>query len=294
MTGSRRNAIAIGLWALVVALAGAFVGVGDTAGQGLNHATLVIEFPDGRSETYCVGFTEDSISGTDLLDRSGLSVVFSGFGGLGAGVCRIDDVGCSDPGNCYCQCTGADCEFWTYYGIDDGEWRYQPIGPSTRILRDGDTDAWVWGSGRAPPVVSSRAVCAKATNTDIPLQPSATEGHRTDDGIHELISTPDPPDLTDPIQDGPSEEPMGGDEPTGSTEAGSVTEKLPTAEDDDQVSRVESGADEGDDSNESEQRSRNAKESSDRIPARLFVFGAIAALLFLAAGGVVLRRRRDG
>ena len=78
--------------------------------QAVHHAGLVIVLPD-RVETFCIEFAGDSITGSELLEQSGLPIVFAGFGGLGGGVCRIEDVGCSDPGNCWCQCQGASCAY---------------------------------------------------------------------------------------------------------------------------------------------------------------------------------------
>ncbi len=145
------------------------------AQQTVHHAGLVIVFPEGRIETRCVEFNEDSISGTQLLQESGLTIVFSSFGGgLGAGVCRIDDVGCSDPGNCFCRCQGASCAFWSYFKLDGSTWRYENVGPATRRLHDGDTDAWVWGSGHAGPG-EARAPCPPTPSAAVPT-PTAHDG----------------------------------------------------------------------------------------------------------------------
>jgi hypothetical protein len=129
------------------------VASGDAAStqQTANHAGLVIVFPKGRVETRCIEFTGDSITGTELLQQSGLPIVFAGFGGLGGGVCRIDDVGCSDPGDCFCQCQGANCAYWSYFALDGGAWRYLSLGPAQHHVHDGDEDAWVWGNGRTGP-----------------------------------------------------------------------------------------------------------------------------------------------
>jgi hypothetical protein len=79
--------------------------------------------------------------------------VLSGFGGLGSGVCRIDNVGCSDPGNCFCQCQGADCHYWTYFELDGDAWRFLQTGASQRRVHDSDVDGWV--CGHAPPGAAS-------------------------------------------------------------------------------------------------------------------------------------------
>ena len=80
MSRLARTAVSLTLWGLVVLLIGAIVGVGATSGQEPNHASLVVVYPDGRVETLCVEFDEETISGAELLRRSGLSVVFAGSG----------------------------------------------------------------------------------------------------------------------------------------------------------------------------------------------------------------------
>jgi hypothetical protein len=136
-------------------------------GSEFNHAGVVVAFPEG-TDTYCVAFEEYELSGIELLERTGLQLVLSGFGGMGSGVCRIDDVGCSDPGDCFCQCRGADCHYWNYYELDADDWRYLPIGASQRRIHDGDIDGWVWGNGRTAPSTSSAAICPALQPTPPP------------------------------------------------------------------------------------------------------------------------------
>ena len=113
--------------------------------DGVNRAGLVVTFGGGRTENFCIEFTEESITGMQLLQRSGLTVVTDSFGGVGAAVCNIDGEGCDDPGNCFCKCGGGQCQYWAYFQFRDGAWAYSPQGSGLRIVRDGDTDGWVWG-----------------------------------------------------------------------------------------------------------------------------------------------------
>jgi hypothetical protein len=168
-----RQLTAIVLWALVVLLVGVLVGAGETSGQTSNRAGLIVWFEDGNVESRQVEFSEDSISGSDLLRRAGLGVVFAGYGGLGSGVCKIDDTGCGDPSDCFCQCRSADCRFWRYFTLVGETWRFQNIGASTRRLHDGDVDAWVWGTGREPPPSLILYVPPDPTPAPAPTQPPA-------------------------------------------------------------------------------------------------------------------------
>ena len=144
----------------------------------VNSAGLAITFADGETMTFCIEFSEDTITGAELLQRSGLAVVTAGSGGLGAAVCSIDGQGCNDPGDCFCACTGGSCAYWAYFRYHDGAWQYSPIGAGTRTISNGDADAWVWGSGVTPPGASGE-LCADPTPTASPLpsptpRPSAT------------------------------------------------------------------------------------------------------------------------
>lgn len=124
---------------------------GTPAAAGSNHAGLVVRDGEGRLTYAYVPFAESSISGIDLLrrglDANGVPLVTIGFGGLGEGVCRIADQGCS-AGECrrrVCQGAGADDPYWRYFRqAAPGDWRPLPLGASATEVRDGDVDAWSW------------------------------------------------------------------------------------------------------------------------------------------------------
>jgi hypothetical protein len=251
------------------------------AGQGLHHAAVVIVFPDG-TDSYCVSFEEDELSGAELLQRTDLPIVLSGFGGLGSGVCRIDNVGCSDPGNCFCQCQGADCHYWTYYELRGDAWRFLPVGASTRRAHDGDVDGWVWGNGHTPPGAASIAkLCAAVRPTPTPVpstsvrSPTATpppaSGEEAGDvdvpipGRQVVVLTVEPTEAATP-------------ETTGvSTAAPRVVRRS------DRPSTGVAGA----------ERDRTGDDGGG-LPVGLIAFGVVAAGLAATAGGLVARRRLRG
>jgi len=124
--------------------------------QSPHYAGLVIQFPDGQVETACVEFSEEEITGVDLLNRSGLPVTFDYSSGLGAKICKIRETGCNYPGeDCWCQCRGSPCTYWNYWQLRDDLWVYSPLGASDRRLTDGDIDGWFWGDGQQPPLILS-------------------------------------------------------------------------------------------------------------------------------------------
>ncbi|MGQ9594781.1 MAG: hypothetical protein ACUVXH_09690 [Anaerolineae bacterium] len=139
--------------------------------EGPHRAALVVVFGEGQVQMRCVEFAEAQISGTDLLRRSGLAVVLNETRGLGAAVCAIEGVGCQFPTeDCFCQCRGAECRYWTYWRLEGGRWVYSSVGASSRLLGDGDVDAWVWGDGKTPPPPLTFAdVCPVPGATPAPL-----------------------------------------------------------------------------------------------------------------------------
>ncbi len=151
-----------------------------------NRAGLVVWFGEGRVETRCVAFTEDSISGADLLTHSGLEVIMDSSSGLGVTVCQIEGWGCAYPARpCFCQCMGGgECRYWNYFYMDPGEttWTYSAQGALLRRVRPGSVEAWVWGDGHTLPAdsLTFESICALPTTmpTDppqsLPTQPTPT------------------------------------------------------------------------------------------------------------------------
>ena len=136
----------------------------------LHRAGLVVVRGDGSVTSACVAFPEESISGADLLRRSGLEVALTGYGGLGYGVCAIGGEGCPAGQDCFCQCRGNPCAYWVYsHRRPDGTWAIAGNGASAWQVRDGDVDGWVWGDGStAPPAVSFEEVCPSEATQPAP------------------------------------------------------------------------------------------------------------------------------
>jgi hypothetical protein len=133
--------------------------------QEENRAGLVVVFGDGRVEQQCVAFAEDSISGYDLLQRSGLPLSIEA-GAIGPTVCSIGKEGCSYPQeSCFCRCQGSPCVYWSYWRLQgDGRWRYQSLGAGNTEVRTGDVEGWRWAEGTTnnaaePPAMTFADVC---------------------------------------------------------------------------------------------------------------------------------------
>ncbi|MBU0704231.1 MAG: hypothetical protein KKC18_10250 [Chloroflexi bacterium] len=126
-----------------------------------HRAGLVVVRGDGSVTSVCIPFSEESISGAELLRRSGLQVTLDAYGGLGYGVCEIGGEGCPAGQDCFCQCRGNPCAYWVYsHRRTDGSWAISGVGASGWQVQGGDVDGWVWGDGStAPPVVTFEQVC---------------------------------------------------------------------------------------------------------------------------------------
>jgi hypothetical protein len=116
-----------------------------TQAQTTHRAGLVVDTGGSTLVTRCVAFGEAEINGLDVLQRAGLEVVTD----QGV-VCAIGGVGCP-ASNCWCQCQGSPCIYWSYWHWLDGGWQYAQVGAAEYQVHDGDLEGWRWGEGATPP-----------------------------------------------------------------------------------------------------------------------------------------------
>lgn len=142
----------------------------------VNVAGIVVDYGDGRTTYALVPFEEKTISGIELLRRSGLALLSVEFGGMGEGVCTIEDTGC-DLSACrarLCQNGDPDSPFWQYVR-DDGEggWQPAPLGASSSMLEHGDVDGWFWTG--TPPQANALTLddLASAIGVDLETFPTS-------------------------------------------------------------------------------------------------------------------------
>jgi hypothetical protein len=157
MNGRVRALLVAALWLL--ALGGA-----AAAQDAPNRAGLVIDYGDGAVTYAIVPFEETSISGMELLERSGVPLVTVDFGGLGQAVCTIGERGCG-VGDCrqrVCQTADRESPYWQYFRLgDDGVWTPLVLGASSARVEDGFIEGWSW-TGKEPdlPVVDLEEIAA--------------------------------------------------------------------------------------------------------------------------------------
>ena len=164
-------------------------------GAASNNVGVVVVFGEGNVHQSCIAFAENGLTSIDLLKRDANLQVLSSPATSGGGerVCKINDVGCTSPGeDCWCQCDPLQsCKRWTYWRWIGNTWVF--VGPTTLswMIGNGDMEAWVWGSGDAdrPPNVDYLQICSSAettpTDTSVPATATATtQGSATQTPTH--------------------------------------------------------------------------------------------------------------
>lgn len=241
----RRVIRVMGILAILLALAASGVGAQQDRPNG---AGLIIRHGDGTLIYAYVEFESETISGEELLLRSGLDLIVSPFPGLGYGVCMINGEGC-DADNCYCQSYSNPAYFWHYYSkVEGGGWFTEIRGPSARQLADGDIDGWSWTAGdHGLPEITIDEIAAitgfdrspPPTPTPEPPPPTPTpepEPTTTDTPVPEPAATDTPmptstpttpPEPTTTVEASPTPEPSATPTPTPS--ATSTATPAPTS-----------------------------------------------------------------
>lgn len=147
-------------------------------GQVTSRAGVVVKFSDGSVHTNCVSFADDSISGLELLQRSGLDVIAQ-TSGNNAAVCKIGPDGCNFPAESCLACKfggggSGQGEYWAYWILNGAAWRYSQQGAGIRRVRDGEVDGWAYGAGNVqtgaqPPVTTFDQICPALPPTPQPV-----------------------------------------------------------------------------------------------------------------------------
>lgn len=133
-------------------------GVWADAPRESNRAALVIDYGMGVVDTLCVEFEETGISGLELIDRSGLSLIYGTDSDTGA-ICNIEGTGCPAT-NCFCACGGSDCIYWSYWLRIDNSWLYSPSGA-------GGNHCARWRYSRLGMGLGCAGECARTTQYNI-------------------------------------------------------------------------------------------------------------------------------
>jgi hypothetical protein len=140
-----------------------------TAGATARRAGVVVDFGEGSTVQRCVAFGEDTVSGLDLMARSGLKLQT-----WGSAVCRVEGQGCDYPAEpCFCQCRGTPCAYWSYWHWKQVRWVYSSVGAAAYTLQDGDIDGWAWGAGNPPAMQPTLSACLAEASSVAETEPPA-------------------------------------------------------------------------------------------------------------------------
>ena len=93
-----------------------------------NYAAVVVDPGEGQTQTACVAFSGESISGLDLLEESGFDYQADQDGFIES----ILNVSNPDGGTNY----------WSYWSWDGREWAFQNAGPAGSTVLPGTVEAW--------------------------------------------------------------------------------------------------------------------------------------------------------
>lgn len=131
------------------------------------RAGLIVQMGDGEVITGCISFEEEQISGLALLERSGIPFAAVNDERYGAFICGIAGVGCPAE-RCLCAYPP---RYWQYWLLERHGWRVSPVGASSRVVRDGDVDGWVWLSDADGPRFDERFgnPCQTSWHVYVPL-----------------------------------------------------------------------------------------------------------------------------
>ena len=167
---SRRSLLAVVVFGAIVF---ALQPTHDAVGARKNKAGIIVRNADGTTDEMCVLFDEPSISGLDLLNRSGTTHVAE-RSAVGSAICKIGEGGCNSPSqDCFCEYP----RFWGYWVREPGEERFSfaSTGAADHEVRNGSVDGWSWGKDGepSPPNIPFADVCA-ASNV-VPARASSDE-----------------------------------------------------------------------------------------------------------------------
>lgn len=128
---------------------------------------VIIDYGDDRITWIWIPFEEAETPLGDLLSETDLEMVTVGFGGLGQGVCQIDDTGCpaADCRQRMCQTTSSS-PFWRVMKLGDGEWNMISSGISGSKVVDGEIYALSWSSENPELPIVSIDVLAENAGAD--------------------------------------------------------------------------------------------------------------------------------
>jgi hypothetical protein len=139
-----------------------------------HRAGLVIDYGNNSLFTTCVSFTESTITGLKLLEHSGLAIQTVTNPNQGTAVCKIGEVG-SPSSDCFESMPN----YWSYWQMGANRWDYAVTGADQAKVSDGSVNAWSWGTGNPPALITFQNTCegvafVLTTSTQTSMPPTGT------------------------------------------------------------------------------------------------------------------------
>ncbi len=132
-------------------------------------AGLVIDHSDGIRVVRPVEFYGETITGLQLLQKSGLALT-TNVSAFGTAICSIDGEGMPSD-NCFGDPQG---RFWAFSILsEDDTWQMSSVGAASAIVRNGDVHGYyysVWGAEQPPVTRSEILGTVEPTSTPIPTE----------------------------------------------------------------------------------------------------------------------------
>jgi hypothetical protein len=120
----------------------------------VHRAGLAVFYGDDSYYTVCISFTESSLTGLDLLQRSNLGAETATNPNQGTAVCKIGEIG-----NASADCFGSMPNYWSYWQMGSTGWDYAVTGADKSQVTDGAVNGWSWGTGNPPPIITFQNIC---------------------------------------------------------------------------------------------------------------------------------------
>jgi hypothetical protein len=191
--------------------------------QASNRVALVVAYGNGVVDTRCVSFSENEITGYDVLQYADLPLEVS-YSSMGAAICKIGNVGCPAD-DCFCD---SPPNFWSYWHLKDGKWAFSQLGASNYRVSNGAVEGWIWGKGLSnpPDLITFDEICKDEIppiQVEITETPTATATQSKPTKTPKPTKTALPVDApateepTDEVEEAPTEPPLPEDEAAAQT-----------------------------------------------------------------------------
>lgn len=126
-------------------------------------AAIVVDHSDGSRKVVHVEFAGETVTGTQLLQKSGLTSAISASS-FGDALCSLDGEG-QPESDCFGDALG---RFWGFNLLTESdEWTFSEVGIGEAIIRDGDVTGFIFAEfGVAQPPITHHEIFGQTSNVE--------------------------------------------------------------------------------------------------------------------------------